>query len=119
MRADLARLFHVDLDDVLSGRVGVRHALMLLGRSRQYPDSLMREHDLGPELARWDKTTDAIAHMTDLMASLIVGMPGSKAKFNDIRFQRPKLPGSEDSTLFAPTIADFDVGRFMRIINNN
>lgn len=117
MRADLAHLFGTSLDDVLDGRVGVRHALQLLEHAPDYEDSLIREKAVGSrELAHWTVTTSAVTHLSDLMAALLAGL--SKKPAEQLRFKRPTADVPPKPRLFAATIADFNVDRFMGKFSN-
>lgn len=113
VRADLAHLYGVNLDDVLDGRVGSRHALMLLGQSPAYAASMIRDEIVGAEAARWDVTTSAVVHLSDLFAEFLGGL--AKQPADAYKFPRPgaKTASEEEPVLFAPTIAEFDVGGFM------
>lgn len=113
VRYALARL-HVDLDDVWAGRVTHRHAIHLLGRSIEEPGNTFRREELGDELGGWDTTTAEIAHLSDLLAALLAGLSGKSMNL----YRRKRVDKrTQNPAPVAPTIAEFDLGRFMAQIN--
>lgn len=118
MRADLAHLFGVDLDAVQDGRVSARHALALLERAPIYKDSLIRREVLGEDAAEWDQATAAVAHVGDLIASLIAGFSKEQSA-SELMFKRPvsKRDADAEPALIARTLAEVNWSSLMGAVN--
>lgn len=106
MRAELQHLFHINLDDVWSGRVSVRHALYLLGQAAKYGNSLIRADELEMQ---WTPEVQAIAILHDMIAGALSG-----DKFEDrFRFPRPRVrehsvpTNDEGHVLYASSVSEF------------
>lgn len=118
LTADLAQFYNMSLDDVWAGRVPVSRALVLVEHLMLTPLSRCRAIRFGgdPGWIGWDHTTEAIASLVDTVVAVAAGK-----KYTDaLRYGRPsgvKQANAPETELFAPSIADFGVAKFMGEIN--
>ncbi|UOR02059.1 hypothetical protein MUN77_01625 [Leucobacter allii] len=73
-----------------------------------------------PQWIGWDAAADAAAATHDVLVSIAHGLGGSKPPPSDF-YKRPGASRTEaadaSGELFAPSIAEFNVGAFMSLIN--
>ncbi|MGK0740438.1 hypothetical protein ACSHWG_00915 [Leucobacter sp. Z1108] len=117
LTADLAQFYNIGLTDVWSGKVPVRRVLVLVEHLTLIPASRVRMIRFGGDLRSigWDIAAELAADSFDQI-SAIVSAFGKKPLTPDQMYPRPGRANGEQDT-FAPTIADFNVGKFMGEIN--
>lgn len=78
------------------------------------PGARVNEILVAPGASGWDKNADISANIHDAIVALLIGLGGKRMTEKD-RYPRPR-PVVEAKPV-APTIADFDIGSFMRQFN--
>lgn len=132
MTADLAQFYNVNLDDVWAGRVSAGWVLKLASQLVLNPNARVRmiELDGSPLDLGWDASTERIADVFDLF-SISIAARGGKGAADDApvmpRVGRrgkprelgevPSSPVADEGELFAPSIADFNVGAWMQLVS--
>lgn len=97
---------------MFAGKVGIRHTNVCVERLINNPRSRLYVSARGGDI-RWlgfDETTRATIGVYNLIASLLNGF-GSKID----PWELPGVP--QEDKLFSPTLAAFDPGAFLGIIN--
>lgn len=109
----------MQLRDVWSGRVPAGHVLALAEQLQLNPYSRVRMIQLGGDIRwiGWDAAAEAAAATHDLIVGVATGLSGKKVRDKDLYPRPGKQMKTDESNLFAPSIADFNVGAFMSVIN--
>lgn len=100
-----------------AGKVSVKHALILVGQLQLNPHSRCRMIRLGgdPRWIGWDSNSELAASQHDLIVAFASGKSLSE---NDLYPRPGRIKKPDNGGLFAPSIADFNVGAFMQAINS-
>ncbi|MFD5864354.1 hypothetical protein ACFWGP_05345 [Agromyces sp. NPDC127015] len=120
LTADLDQFHGIRVDDVWAGRVSARHVLTLAGQLLRNPQSRFRADRLGDDRwIGWTLESSALAGIHDVLLGIGYAL-AQKQMPADAFFKRPTTPFVEQAepNLFAPTIAEFNIGSFMRQIHS-
>ena len=115
LRADLAQFYGLNVDDVWTGDLSVRHVIVLTEHLMLNPHSRVYAIRGGsPELQGWDAATVVAVRTHNLIVSLLQGLSGKKDPEMFIDY-----PGAEEheNTILQPaTLADLVGGALEKFI---
>lgn len=115
---DFQVILGLNLQQVWSGEISVRRALLLVEQLLSHPESRFRAEFQGEQISvwHWPHTQKVLADLYDMQKSLLAAFGGVTLDDSDL-YPRPHLARDEPATA-VPTIAEWDVDGFMRQINS-